>query len=195
MAMPVVVGLGNPGPRYADTRHNIGFMVVDCLAARGGGRWADDLGRSCTASAQVAGAEALLVKPQTFMNRSGASVAALRGRHGFEPAQVLVVLDDFLLDFGRLRLRRGGSDGGHNGLASVLEKIGSADVPRLRLGVGPVPEGDDDIDFVLAPFGRADDVDGLVERGSRAVECYVEEGAEAVMNRFNGCPALEPLDN
>lgn len=188
--MHVIVGLGNPGPRYASTRHNIGFMVVDRLAAEGGGRWGDDLGRSQTAAVRVAEVEVLLVKPQTFMNRSGESVAALMGRDEFEPNQVLVVLDDFYLDIGRLRLRRGGSDGGHNGLASVLEKMGSEQVPRLRLGVGHVPEGEEDIDFVLAPFGKEDDVDGLVERGYRAVECWLAEGVEVAMNRINGYPAL-----
>ena len=193
VAVRMIVGLGNPGPRYAITRHNIGFMVVDRLAAEGGGRWVDDLGCSCTAAVEMASTEVLLVKPQTFMNRSGEAAAALAGRREMTPEQVLVVLDDFLLDFGRLRARRGGSDGGHNGLASVLERLGSAAAPRLRMGIGPVPEGEDDIDFVLAPFDRRQDVDGLVDRGCRAVECLVAEGVEAAMNRFNGCPPLEPV--
>ncbi|MFH1566645.1 MAG: aminoacyl-tRNA hydrolase [Gemmatimonadota bacterium] len=188
--MRIVVGLGNPGPRYAGTRHNIGFQVVDRLAATGGGRWREAAGPSLTAALSRGGAEVLLVKPQTFMNRSGAAVAAVGRQVGFEPAEVLVVLDDFHLDFGRLRLRRSGSDGGHNGLASVLQELGSEAVPRLRVGIGWVPEGQEDIDFVLAPFGSAEDVDGLVERGCGATECWLTEGIEAAMNRFNGGPAL-----
>jgi PTH1 family peptidyl-tRNA hydrolase len=184
----VVVGLGNPGPRYAGTRHNIGFMVVDRLA--GSGSWRDDAGRSQTATAEVAGLETHLVKPQTFMNRSGDAVVALQGQWGFEPQEVLVVFDDFYLDFGRLRLRRGGSDGGHNGLASVLQRAGTEEVPRLRMGIGRVPEGEDDIDYVLADFGAQEQVEELVDRGCRAVEGWVAEGIEAAMNRFNGCPAL-----
>ena len=107
------------------------------------------------------------------------------------PEQVLVILDDFLLDFGRVRVRRAGSDGGHNGLASVLEKLTSTAVPRLRMGIGPVPEGDEDIDFVLSSFASDEDVGGLVERGCQAAECLLTDGVEAAMNRFNGCPALE----
>jgi PTH1 family peptidyl-tRNA hydrolase len=182
-----VVGLGNPGPKYERTRHNIGFLVADHLAA--GAAWSTQH-NALTARWRRAGEEVLLVKPQTYMNRSGTAVRSLAAEVGSEPAQILVVFDDFLLDFGRLRLRRGGSDGGHNGLASVLQKLGSDQVPRLRLGVGPVPDEADDIDFVLAPFGETEDVDGLVDRGGAAVETWLSEGIEAAMNRFNGCAGL-----
>ena len=184
--MRVVIGLGNPGTRYERTRHNIGFLVAEALATGG---WSAGP-EAVTSWAVIADHEVLLVRPLTWMNRSGEALVALREEHGFEPEEVLVVLDDFLLDFGRLRLRRGGSDGGHNGLGSIVEQLGTDAVPRLRLGVGPVPAGEDDIDFVLAPFGRKDDVEGLVERGCAATQCWLSEGIEAAMNRFNGVSAL-----
>ncbi len=143
-----------------------------------------------TSRVRVAGEEVLLVKPLSFMNRSGDAVRALQERAGFAAEEVLVVLDDFLLDFGRLRLRRGGSDGGHNGLASVLERLQTDQVSRLRLGVGPVPPADSDIDFVLTPFAPGEEVAELVGRGCAATRCWLSEGVEAAMNRFNGCPAL-----
>ncbi len=187
--MPVVIGLGNPGPSYAGTRHNIGFRVAEGLLG-GRGKWTREEAAE-TARARIAGEEVLLVRPQSFMNRSGEAVRMLQERGGLAPEETLVVLDDFLLDFGRLRLRRGGSDGGHNGLAAVLEVLQTDQVPRLRLGVGPVPPGESDIDFVLAPFAPGEEVSGLVERGCAAARCWLAEGIEAAMNRFNGCPALE----
>ena len=186
--MPVVVGLGNPGRRYADTRHNIGFRVAEGLLG-GRGSWVREANAE-TARARIGGEEVLLVKPQGFMNRSGDAVRALQESAGFPPQGILVVLDDFLLDFGRLRLRRGGSDGGHNGLASVLECLQTDEVPRLRLGVGPVPPGETDIDFVLTGFDPGEGVAELVARGCAATRCWMTEGIEAAMNRFNGCPAL-----
>jgi len=185
----VVIGLGNPGQRYARTRHNIGFIIVDLLAA-GGSTWRDGAAQSRIAVTEAAGAEVLLVKPQTYMNRSGVAVAALRRQYEFELDRALVVCDDFLLDFGRLRLRRAGSDGGHNGLASVLEELGTAAVPRLRVGVGPVPEGGDDIDFVLADFGAGEDVGALADRGRGAAISWVADGVDVAMNQFNGTPPL-----
>lgn len=182
--MHVVVGLGNPGPRYADTRHNIGFRVVDRLAPPNP-RWVA-VEQAATIEARVAGRDVLLVKPQTYMNLSGQAVRSLQERLGFERDQVLVVVDDFLLDFGRLRLRRGGSDGGHNGLASVLQELQTDRVPRLRLGIGPLPPGQAEIDYVLAPFAAAEDVDGLSRRGCDAVACWLAEGIDVAMNRFNG---------
>ncbi len=189
--MHIVVGLGNPGTRYEYTRHNVGFLVVERLAA--GAEW------KSTTNALIAavrmGADApnvLLVKPQTFMNGSGEVFESLRNEFDIEPQSVLAIIDDFLLDFGRLRLRRGGTDGGHNGLASVLQHLETEQVPRLRLGVGPVPDDVADIDYVLTRFAPSDDVDELVHRGCAATTCWVTEGAEAAMNQFNGCSALSP---
>ena len=184
----IVVGLGNPGPRYSGTRHNIGFVVVDRLAAAFGGSWRS-AAVSETAQVRLGTGEVVLVKPQTYMNRSGDAVFALRRQETFDPGQVLVVCDDFTLPFSRIRLRRGGSDGGHNGLASVLGALGTNAVPRLRLGIGPVTSGKD-IDFVLTEFFRNEPVAGLVDRACGAVESCVNEGLDVAMNRFNGCPPL-----
>ena len=187
--MHVVIGLGNPGQRYDHTRHNIGFTIVDLLAGSGS-TWRDGPVQSRIAATEVAQAEVILVKPQTYMNRSGVAISALRRQVDFEPDQALVVCDDFLLDFRRVRLRRGGSDGGHNGLASVLEELGTEAVPRLRVGVGPVPEGGSDIDFVLTDFGRGEDVHALADRGRCAVISWIVDGLDAAMNQFNGTPPL-----
>lgn len=185
--MRVVVGLGNPGTRYVQTRHNVGFLVADELAR--GSKWVESH-EAQTARTRLGGEDVLVVKPQTYMNRSGDAVLALSESEGFEPDDVLVVFDDFLLDFGRVRLRRAGSDGGHNGLASVLERFRTEEVSRLRIGVGPVPADTSDIDFVLTPFSVAEDVEGLVERGGAATHCWLRAGIETAMNRFNGCSAL-----
>ncbi|MDP6982751.1 MAG: aminoacyl-tRNA hydrolase [Candidatus Latescibacteria bacterium] len=189
--MRIVVGLGNPGARYELTRHNIGFLVVEQLAE--GTVWRSSA-KALTARVSVGDPqhEVLLVKPQTFMNGSGEVFEPLRDQMDVEPEHVLVILDDFLLDVGRMRLRRGGTDGGHNGLASVLQHLATDQVPRLRLGVGPVPEDVEDIDYVLTRFAPSDDVDELVHLGCAATRCWVAEDVEAAMNRFNGFPPLSP---
>ena len=161
-------------------------MVVDHLAARCGVDWqhrADIQGQ--VAQVALGGREVLLAKPQTYMNRSGRTAAALCAQWEVSPENVLVIFDDFLLDFGRLRFRRGGSDGGHNGLASVLEALNTEAIPRLRLGVGIPPAGADVVDYVLDPFSPADEVEDLIERGNEALEVYYAEGIEAAMNKFN----------
>jgi PTH1 family peptidyl-tRNA hydrolase len=182
-----VVGLGNPGRQYARTRHNAGFLAIDRLAVRCGASFSPHaLSCSCLAQARVADRQVWLAKPQTYMNESGRCAAALAAWLGCQPADLLVVVDDLLLDLGRLRFRRGGSDGGHHGLASVLDALHTREVPRLRLGVGPPPEGADRIDFVLGEFSRDDDVEALASRGADAVEYCAAAGIEAAMNRFNG---------
>ena len=162
-------------------------MVVDHLAAYCGVDWqhqADVQGQ--VVRVVLGGQEVLLAKPQTYMNRSGRTAAALCAQWEVLPKDVLVIFDDFLLDFGRLRFRRGGSDGGHNGLASVLEALNTEAVPRLRLGIGIPPAGADVIDYVLEPFSPADEVENLIEQGNAALEVYYAEGIEAAMNKFNG---------
>ena len=184
--MQIALGLGNPGARYASTRHNIGFMAVDYLTARCGIHW-----QHCTdATAEITevelgGKRVLLAKPQTFMTRSGHTAAALCARFETPPEELLVIFDDFLLDFGRLRFRRSGSDGGHNGLASVLETLNTQAVPRLRLGIGTPPEGENIIDYVLDPFSPVEEADGIVERCAGALETYYADGIEAAMNSYN----------
>lgn len=183
----LVVGLGNPGARYADTRHNVGFRVVEELARRKG----VSLGRNeCNALVGEVG-EVRLALPQTFMNRSGYATRCLVERHGFAPAEILVVLDEVALPLGRLRLRPSGSPGGHRGLESILESLQSDAVHRLRLGVreeGDELTGEALADYVLAPFSPAgrETVEAMVARGADACESWLAEGMGRAMDRFNG---------
>lgn len=194
-ATRLVLGLGNPGPRYADTRHNLGFRVVDALAARGGVA-VDRLecnalvGRLPPSGTE---AEALLAKPLTYMNRSGHAARCLLERHGLEPERVLVVYDEVSLPLGRLRLRPSGGPGGHRGMESVIGSMRSDRVARLRLGIAPeggAPGGESLIDFVLEPFaaGEREAVEEMVERAADACEAWLDQGVEAAMNRFNTPP-------
>jgi PTH1 family peptidyl-tRNA hydrolase len=192
--MKIVVGLGNPGTQYAGTRHNLGFLVVDELS-RGfsgtpfvAGSIPARIDRGTLRTSE--GAESvLLVKPTTFMNRSGHAVEALAksGAGEFSPADVLVVLDDVYLPFGRLRLRGAGSAGGHNGLQSVLESLGTTAVPRLRCGVGPAPESADLKEYVLEGFSIEEKktLPEFVDRAASCARVCLEEGLEAAMNRYN----------
>lgn len=182
--MKAIVGLGNPGGEYAGTRHNIGFDVVDEVARR----WGVQL-RSWKSVARVAVAgsrNAVLVQPQTFMNLSGDAVNRVATFHKLDPADVLVVVDEVQLPLGRLRLRRSGSAGGHNGLKSVIQHVGDQ-FPRLRIGVGRGDPKWDLADHVLSRFGRdeREAVAEVVGRAADAVELFVEQGLEPAMNRFN----------
>jgi PTH1 family peptidyl-tRNA hydrolase len=182
------VGLGNPGERYRRTRHNIGFMVVDVLAARAGVRKGRELAEAWVASAALGGDEVLLVKPQTFMNRSGAAVERVLGLEGGRPEDLVVVADDVALPLDTLRVRERGSHGGHNGLRSLIDALGSSEFPRIRIGVGRGEPADELADYVLSPF-LPDEVlvvQELVGRAGDAVLCLIEEGAPAAMNKFNG---------
>lgn len=183
----VVIGLGNPGPRYAGTRHNVGYDVVDRLAEAAGIRLGQGPGAYLSAEAPEQGL--WLVRPTTFMNVSGEAVAAVRDAAGVEPSALLVVLDDVALPLGTLRLRRRGSDGGHNGLASVIEALGTTEVPRLRLGVGAarMPPPEFLAEFVLARFEPEERlaVDRMIARAAEAAQCWAESGIDAAMNVFN----------
>lgn len=183
----VVVGLGNPGERYGETRHNLGFRVVRELARRR----AVPLERLECNALVGRGADLLLVLPQTYMNRSGHALRCLRERHGLAPESTLVVYDEVQLPLGRLRLRPGGSPGGHRGMESVVENLRTDRVPRLRLGCAGedgAPEGDALVDYVLSPFEEDElpPVEEMVRRAADACEVWLEEGLEAAMNRFNG---------
>jgi peptidyl-tRNA hydrolase, PTH1 family len=182
------VGLGNPGARYQRTRHNAGFMVIDELAART--RAAGRVDRDAwLAETQLAGQDALLVKPQSFMNLSGEPVVRLLAEASASPADLVVIVDDVALPFGRLRVRPEGSDGGHNGLLSLITSLGTDAFVRVRIGVGIDPPPDVELrDFVLADFlpeeiERLREVIGLA---ADAVSCLVQEGPVEAMNRFNG---------
>jgi len=183
----VVLGLGNPGREYARTRHNLGFEVVDALATRSAARFGRGDGDFDAALVRWPASDALLVKPRTYVNRSGRVVHQLAARPDFELARMLVVVDDVALPFGRLRLRAAGSAGGHNGLKSIVETLGDGGFPRLRLGVGAQPPGIDLADWVLGPF-TADEqpaVPAFVARAADAVERIVELGVEAAIPVVN----------
>ena len=182
----LVAGLGNPGREYASTRHNAGWMVLDELARREGGSWRSKFSGQLSET-RLDGARLALVKPETYMNESGKSIAAAARFFKAPVDAVLVVHDDVDLEEGRLQARRGGGLAGHNGLRSISSALGSRDFLRLRIGVGRPGRGDrrSVADFVLAPFSPETDVDGLVGRSADAVEAIVREGLDAAQQRFN----------
>ena len=187
--MWAIIGLGNPGERYAGTRHNIGFDVVDLLAQRFGVRLHRGAHPFLMARAQHRGHPVLLVEPLTFVNRSGIAVRALQhDQPQVRDEDLLVLVDDVALPFGRLRLRGGGSAGGHNGLQSIEDTLGHRDWARLRLGVGAAAPGVDLADHVLSPFDREEvgALPGLVAAAADAVECVLQHGVEASLSRVNG---------
>jgi len=186
--MKVVVGLGNPGPEYDATRHNVGWWVVDRLAYD----WDFDSfrrdGKALATQGTVGQASVRLVKPTAYMNRSGLAMRPLLQMEGFDPADdLLVVVDDASLDVGRVRFRPEGSAGGHNGLKSVSGALQSNAYARLRVGVGRKPDGVDLSDWVLGPMPEEDEevVVGLLPELTEAVEVWIAEGIEPAMNRFN----------
>jgi peptidyl-tRNA hydrolase, PTH1 family len=185
--MKLVVGLGNPGERYRRTRHNAGFMVVDALAARAGVARGREEADAWVAEAEVAGETVRLVKPLTFMNRSGLAVERLLAATGGAPADLVVVVDDVALDLGTLRVRERGSHGGHNGLRSLVDTLGTDEFARVRVGVrkGELPE--DLAGYVLAEFPPEDVlvVQEVVGLAADAVTCLVKYGPVETMNRFN----------
>jgi PTH1 family peptidyl-tRNA hydrolase len=185
----VVVGLGNPGSEYDETRHNVGWWVLDRLAYDWGfGAFRKD-GRALVTGGRAGECSVRLVKPTTYMNRSGSAVAPLRGQAEFDiSADLLVVVDDASLDVGKVRFRPSGSAGGHNGLKSVEAALGTRDYPRLRIGVGRCPSGTDLADWVLSPMPPEDEdvIVELLPRLTPAVETWLHDGTEAAMSRFNG---------
>jgi peptidyl-tRNA hydrolase, PTH1 family len=182
----LVAGLGNPGRQYARTRHNIGWLVVDELARRHSGSWRSKFSGQL-AEVRLDEARLALVKPETYMNESGRSIAAAARFFKVPVDSVLVVHDDVDLEEGRLQARLGGGLAGHNGLRSIASALGSQDFPRMRIGVGRPGRGDrrSVADYVLAPFEPETDVDALVARSADAVESLVREGLEATQQRFN----------
>ncbi|HUN65566.1 MAG TPA: aminoacyl-tRNA hydrolase [Bacteroidota bacterium] len=188
--MFALFGLGNPGAEYAGTRHNAGFMVLDAIAsATAGTRFKTGHG-PCLMTERTIGASAvLLVKPLTYMNNSGAAVADILERYGIGIGETLTITDDVHLLLGSVRLRRGGSHGGHNGLRSIIDTLGTTEFPRMRCGIGPRPERSEDLpDFVLSPFrrGEAGTLAGMIERARDAALTAVRETLPEAMARFNG---------
>jgi PTH1 family peptidyl-tRNA hydrolase len=183
--MKLIVGLGNPGRTYAGTRHNIGFDVLDALAARHGLEWQSAPAQALIAKWRTAGA--LLVKPLTFMNLSGHAVGELQRYFKIELPDLLVIVDEAQLPLGRLRTRPQGSAGGHNGLKSLVEQLGTTEFARLRIGVGRGDGRRDLADHVLDTFDADEraEVSEIVGRAADAVEVFVNEGIDPMMNRFN----------
>lgn len=185
--MKLIVGLGNPGTEYAETRHNIGFMVAACLAERAGIALKRKGYQGLYGVGRVAGEEATILLPQTFMNRSGASVAPACQSLGVEPGDLIVVHDEIDLAFGSLRIKVGGGHGGHNGLRSIGAALGESSYSRLRMGVGRPPGGNDVSGHVLSRFNAAErsQLGQYIEIAAEVIELLLREGPQQAMNSYN----------
>ena len=184
----LVVGLGNPGEKYENTRHNVGFLTVDELAGRLDIPVQKLKYRALTNTARLGGAPVLLMKPVTFMNLSGEAVGQAAAFYKIPPERVLVISDDVSLPLGKLRIRKSGSAGGHNGLKNIIQHLGTDAFPRVKIGVGQKPHPDYDMaDWVLSKFTGEDKkaIDAAILRAADAVECLLKEGPDRAMNRFN----------
>ncbi len=185
--MKVIIGLGNPGPAYQSTRHNVGWWVIERLARRWQAGAPRARQRAAVTAAAFHGAAVLLVRPLTFMNESGAAVRALVGAENLVGSDLLVVYDELALPLGQLRVRPRGGAGGHKGLGSVLAALGTQDVPRLRIGIGQPPPGVDHVSYVLGDFTAEElqEIEHAVDRATEAVECILRDGLTAAMDRYN----------
>jgi len=195
----LIVGLGNPGIEYQFTPHNAGFLAVDRIAERSGVQMANRRCKALTASARLAGHEVILAKPETFMNLSGNSVAALLEEYGLSAGDMIVLYDDLALPLGTIRIRERGSSGGHNGVKSISGVLGAEEWLRIRIGVGkqtpagePVNAGGKD--YLLSPMRKRElaELDEVLDRAAQAVEAVLGRGALAAMNEFNGSAKVEP---
>lgn len=184
----LIVGLGNPGEKYENTRHNVGFMTIDELAERKRIPVQKLKYRALTNTAELGGTKVLLMKPVTYMNLSGEAVGEAARFYKIPPERVLVVSDDVSLPLGKLRIRKSGSAGGHNGLKSIIQHLGGEEFPRLKVGVGGKPHPDYDMaDWVLSKFAGEDKktIDEAVKRAADAIEYYLQYGPDKAMGRFN----------
>lgn len=183
----LVVGVGNPGPEYVGNRHNAGHLVLDVLAGRAGGRFKSHKGRADVVEARFQGERVVLAKPRSYMNESGGPVVAVRDFFKVPTDQVIVVHDELDLDFGVLRLKRGGGDNGHNGLRSITRALGTPDYLRVRFGIGRPPGRQDPAVYVLRDFSAAErkDLDVHVDRAADATEALITAGLEGAQNTFN----------
>ncbi len=186
--MWLIIGLGNPGPRYASTRHNVGFMVLERVARAAGCVLQRRRFEAVTDAGRLGGERVFLAAPQTYMNLSGRSVERALRFYGQDPSSLLVIHDDVDLPFGRLKVKQGGGHGGHRGVRSIIEAIGSADFVRVRVGIGRPPGPMDTSDYVLAPFDpeEREVLDDILDAAADAVRVVVEQGVATAMNRFNG---------
>ncbi len=186
--LTVIAGLGNPGSRYENTRHNAGFMTIDLLSQKHGIRVDRLKHKALTGEGIINGKRVLLVKPQTFMNLSGESIRDIVQYYRLPAERLIVIYDDVDLPAGTLRIRARGSSGTHNGMKSVIYQLQTDSFPRIRIGIGKAPEGWELADYVLGRFGagEADMAARCIERAAEAAAFMVAEGVEAAMNRFNG---------
>jgi len=184
----LIVGLGNPGGRYVGTRHNVGFEAVRHLSERHGVLLRRSRLRAAEGCGEIAGVRVALVQPHTYMNLSGRCVVRAVRAYGIELERLLVICDDVNLPPGRLRARRAGSAGGHNGLASIIQVLGTDEFARLRIGIGEPPPWSDRVAYVLERFAgdEIETVQDAIQRAADAAEAWVAEGIEEAMNRFNG---------
>ena len=184
----LIVGLGNPGREYRDTRHNVGFMAVDRFCEMQGVRLGKVKFQAIIGETRIGVEKVILAKPQTFMNLSGNAVASVVRFYKIALENVLVVHDDLDLPFGTLRLRPGGGAGGQKGLQSTIDRLGTQQFPRMRIGIGRPSGQMDAAAYVLQKFGSADqeELDMILRRAAEAIEIFVREGLDSAMNRFNG---------
>ncbi len=183
--MLLIVGLGNPGSEYEETRHNAGFMLIDRICSAYSVKLRKG-GRGLSGQARIAGRDVVLLKPMTYMNLSGLAVAEVLDKHPLPPESIIAAFDDCDLPLGKVRIRKGGGSGGHRGLASLIERIGTREFPRIRLGVGRPVEGDI-VDYVLSPFAKDElpAIEEMLGRAQEALESIITCGIEQAMNRFN----------
>ncbi|MGN0369843.1 MAG: aminoacyl-tRNA hydrolase [Butyrivibrio sp.] len=186
--MYIIAGLGNPDLKYHKTRHNIGFRVLDALAKRHGISLDDKKHKGLSGKGTINGEKVILVKPMTYMNLSGECIRAVADFYKVNPENIIIIFDDISLEVGRLRIRKKGSAGGHNGIKSIIAHLGTENFPRLKFGVGGKPEGMDLADYVLGRFSRQEEevIDKAADNACDAVECMITEGCDSAMNRFNG---------
>ena len=201
VATRLIVGLGNPGPRYRDTRHNVGFGCIDLLSERWGIPVNDRRRTTTLGQGYRDGQPVALAKPRTFMNLSGESVAYLLARFGGRPADLIIVYDEMALPLGRIRLRARGSDAGHNGIKDIVRAVRTIDFPRLRIGIGG-PGTAGSVDHVLGRFDGEEQATAAdaIRRAAEAVECLLTDGINVAMNRYNtdpsrAEPAAEPPES
>lgn len=184
----LIVGLGNPGPTYAATRHNVGYMVADVLAGRLGSRWkAHKSGRADSVEGHLGGERVVLGRSRSFMNESGGPVATLAKYYDVEADHLIVIHDELDIDFGALRIKRGGGDNGHNGLKSIRQSLGTGDFFRVRVGIGRPPGRQDVHDFVLKAYGTVErkDLPTYLEEAADACESLMTAGLESTQSAFN----------
>ena len=192
----IIVGLGNPGPRFADTRHNIGWKALDRLSEQIGIPVNERRPKAVVGTGYFAGGRVVLAKPRTYMNNSGEAVEYLLARFGGGASNLVIIYDEMALLPGRIRLRAAGSDAGHNGIRSIIQAVGGTGFPRLRIGIGAPPPDMVARDYVLQKFtaGEAEAIAGAVDRSAAAIRCVLEENIDVAMNRFNQDPARQGPD-